>query len=178
MSTAESRRAHIALVGRPTLARLATLAARHRFVLVLAGVGLVALIARIYYISGIPSETFASGDAYGDALRSLSFARERAASSSLQRAVCRTTTSSSDLAAACASPAPGQASPSTAVPDRARPAHSSDTQRFTSSPSPSILVRTTCPAFKKTGGLRPAPTPLGVPVAITSPGSNVKIWLR
>ncbi len=39
-------------------------------------------------------------------------------------------------------------------------------------PSPSIPSSTTSPALRKTGGLKPSPTPAGVPVLITSPGNN------
>lgn len=37
----------------------------------------------------------------------------------------------------------------------------------------SIVISTTSPACRKVGGVMPFPTPLGVPVAITSPGNNV-----
>src|SRR5262249_31721444 len=37
-------------------------------------------------------------------------------------------------------------------------------------PIPSISIVTTSPAFRNSGGLRPAPTPSGVPLEITSPG--------
>ena len=43
-------------------------------------------------------------------------------------------------------------------------------KRFSMKPMPSISTRTTSPAFRNCGGLRPMPTPAGVPVAITSPG--------
>ena len=38
---------------------------------------------------------------------------------------------------------------------------------------PSISTSQTSPAFMKTGGLRAAPTPAGVPVTIRSPGSRL-----
>src|SRR6478736_2139978 len=41
------------------------------------------------------------------------------------------------------------------------------------SPNPSIPNSTTSPARRKRGGLRPAPTPAGVPVLSTSPGKSV-----
>ena len=45
-------------------------------------------------------------------------------------------------------------------------------------PSPSIPSSTTSPAFRYTGsGLMPMPTPAGVPVLMTSPGSSVMNWL-
>ena len=34
-------------------------------------------------------------------------------------------------------------------------------------------MRTTSPFFRNFGGLKPMPTPAGVPVAMTSPGSSV-----
>jgi len=43
----------------------------------------------------------------------------------------------------------------------------------TSVPIPSISMATVSPGFRYTGGLRPLPTPDGVPVAITSPGQSV-----
>ena len=46
------------------------------------------------------------------------------------------------------------------------------------SPNRSTPNLTTWPGCKKTGGFMPIPTPGGVPVAITSPGSRVKIRLR
>src|ERR1022692_4003200 len=52
--------------------------------------------------------------------------------------------------------------------------HFSCTTGFRSSPSPSISTSTTSPSFIYTGGLRATPTPGGVPVKITSPGSSVK----
>ena len=45
-------------------------------------------------------------------------------------------------------------------------------------PRPSIPNSISSPAFKKIGGLNPAPTPPGVPVEITSPGSSVMKRLR
>ena len=44
---------------------------------------------------------------------------------------------------------------------------------FESRPMPSISTTTSSPAFRKMGGLRAKPTPCGVPVLITSPGSSV-----
>ena len=41
---------------------------------------------------------------------------------------------------------------------------------FSSTPMPSISMRTTSPAFRYFGGVKPMPTPTGVPVAMTSPG--------
>ena len=51
------------------------------------------------------------------------------------------------------------------------------TIRWFCSPSPSTDKRTRSPGFKKRGGLKPMPTPDGVPVGITSPGSKVVKWL-
>src|SRR5262249_39785336 len=42
-----------------------------------------------------------------------------------------------------------------------------------SRPMPSISASTTSPFLRKIGGSRPAPTPAGVPVEMTSPGSSV-----
>jgi hypothetical protein len=39
-------------------------------------------------------------------------------------------------------------------------------------PTPEMSTSTTSPAFIHSGGVRPAPTPPGVPVTITSPGSS------
>src|SRR5690606_10707102 len=47
-------------------------------------------------------------------------------------------------------------------------------QGLLSSPSPSIETVTTSPSFRKRGGFMPIPTPGGVPVRMTSPGSSVK----
>src|SRR5207253_1991765 len=41
---------------------------------------------------------------------------------------------------------------------------------FSSTPMPSTSRRTTSPRLRYFGGLKPMPTPTGVPVAITSPG--------
>src|SRR5450432_3996257 len=41
------------------------------------------------------------------------------------------------------------------------------------SPKPSMPYSTKSPTFKKLGGLRPSPTPAGVPVLSRSPGSSV-----
>ena len=45
-------------------------------------------------------------------------------------------------------------------------------------PIPSIETSQTSPSFRKTGGLRAAPTPAGVPVTMTSPGTSVIAALR
>ncbi len=45
------------------------------------------------------------------------------------------------------------------------------------SPSPATPSVTTSPGFRYRGGLRPIPTPGGVPVAMMSPGSSVMNWL-
>ena len=37
-------------------------------------------------------------------------------------------------------------------------------------PMPSIVIETTSPGLRNSGGFRPAPTPSGVPVEMTSPG--------
>src|SRR6202030_3036964 len=42
------------------------------------------------------------------------------------------------------------------------------------SPSPSMPSVTTSPAFRNVGGFMPRPTPGGVPVMMTSPGSRMK----
>ena len=44
-------------------------------------------------------------------------------------------------------------------------------------PSPSIPRVMTSPSARKTGGLRPLPTPGGVPVVMMSPGCNDMNWL-
>src|SRR6201999_3605748 len=44
------------------------------------------------------------------------------------------------------------------------------------SPRPSMPRRTTSPGFRNRGGFWPRPTPGGVPVEITSPGSRVMNW--
>ena len=54
----------------------------------------------------------------------------------------------------------------------------SGTTRFSIAPRPSISMRTTSPAFRKRGGFIAPPTPPGVSVTITSPGSRVKAVLR
>lgn len=41
------------------------------------------------------------------------------------------------------------------------------------SPNPSAPNSMMSPAFRYIGGLKPRPTPAGVPVEITSPGNNV-----
>ena len=43
-------------------------------------------------------------------------------------------------------------------------------KRFSSSPMPEIAIRTVSPDFRNFGGLKPMPTPAGVPVAMRSPG--------
>src|SRR6266566_2092209 len=45
-------------------------------------------------------------------------------------------------------------------------------------PTLSITTSITSPGRRNTGGLRAKPTPGGVPVAITSPGSSVMVWER
>src|SRR4029078_7584475 len=45
-------------------------------------------------------------------------------------------------------------------------------------PMPSISIVTTSPGFRNSGGLRPAPTPSGVPLEITSPGYSVNVDVR
>src|SRR3990172_7569837 len=47
-----------------------------------------------------------------------------------------------------------------------------------SRPTPSIAISATSPCFIHTGGLRAWPTPDGVPVTSTSPGSSVMPWVR
>lgn len=47
---------------------------------------------------------------------------------------------------------------------------------FCNAPIPWISSTATSPSFKKRGGFRAKPTPPGVPVAMTSPGSRVKMW--
>ena len=44
---------------------------------------------------------------------------------------------------------------------------------FSTEPIPSTSTRTRSPGSRKTGGSRNTPTPAGVPVAMTSPGSSV-----
>src|SRR5438034_4554759 len=56
--------------------------------------------------------------------------------------------------------------------------HRAPTTRWRWRPSLSMPSSTTSPAFRKTGGSMPSPTPAGVPVEITSPGSRVMHWLR
>ena len=46
----------------------------------------------------------------------------------------------------------------------------SHSKRFSIAPMPSISIFTTSPATSHFGGLKPMPTPDGVPVAMTSPG--------
>jgi hypothetical protein len=46
---------------------------------------------------------------------------------------------------------------------------------FLRTPIPSISISTISPGLRKIGGLRTNPTPLGVPVEITSPGSSVMV---
>src|SRR5580704_6525691 len=52
------------------------------------------------------------------------------------------------------------------------------TTGLTSSPIPSMAIRTVSPAARKRGGSKPAPTPAGVPVAMTVPGSSGKAVVR
>lgn len=47
------------------------------------------------------------------------------------------------------------------------------TKSFTSAPMPSISISTTSPGRRNRLGLKPAPTPLGVPVNIASPARKV-----
>src|SRR5581483_1328078 len=54
-----------------------------------------------------------------------------------------------------------------------RTAQTSSITGFVSVPRPVIVTATVSPALRNHGGLRAKPTPLGVPVAITSPGSSV-----
>src|SRR6476469_932541 len=49
-------------------------------------------------------------------------------------------------------------------------------RRFVSRPMPSISTVTTEPSARNRGGSRNTPTPPGVPVAITSPGSRLNAW--
>ena len=58
------------------------------------------------------------------------------------------------------------------------PCYSSATHLFRSSPKPSIFTTASSPGFMKIGGLRAKPTPGGVPVETTSPGSSVITVLR
>ena len=44
---------------------------------------------------------------------------------------------------------------------------------FSSTPIPEISIRATSPGTRYLGGLKPIPTPAGVPVAMTSPGISV-----
>ena len=57
------------------------------------------------------------------------------------------------------------------VPPPAR-SQTSSSIRFRNVPTPEISTSITSPGFIQSGGLRLCPTPSGVPVAITSPGSN------
>jgi hypothetical protein len=47
---------------------------------------------------------------------------------------------------------------------------------FSSRPIFSISIATLSPVFSQSWGVRPMPTPWGVPVRMTSPGSNVNAW--
>jgi hypothetical protein len=58
------------------------------------------------------------------------------------------------------------------------PANQSAITGFNNTPSPSTSTSTTSPGLRKTGGFRAKPTPGGVPVAMTSPGSSVTVWER
>ena len=68
----------------------------------------------------------------------------------------------------------------TAAPAVEPTATRSNRHVFGSRPMPSIATVTTSPSASRTGGSRKIPTPPGVPVAITSPGSSVNAreqWL-
>lgn len=52
-------------------------------------------------------------------------------------------------------------------------AHASSTTPFLSVPMPSPSTSMTSPGLSQTGGSRRAPAPVGVPVAMTSPGTSV-----
>jgi len=49
---------------------------------------------------------------------------------------------------------------------------------FTQLPTPSKATSTTSPSLSQSWGFLPIPTPDGVPVKITSPGSRVVPWLK
>ncbi len=51
-------------------------------------------------------------------------------------------------------------------------------QRLRRQPRPATSTSIRSPDCSQTGGSRKAPTPWGVPVAMTSPGSRVNAWLR
>src|ERR1700691_378524 len=55
--------------------------------------------------------------------------------------------------------------------------HHHSLEQNISNPRCSIPNSTTSPAFKYCGGFMPNATPAGVPVLMTSPGSNVMNWL-
>jgi Na+/H+ antiporter NhaA len=56
-----------------------------------------------------------------------------------------------------------------------RPAQPAATNRWRISPIPSIQVTSSSPGLSQRCGSRPIPTPAGVPVKITSPGSSVTV---
>ena len=58
-------------------------------------------------------------------------------------------------------------------PERARLGRRPVDDRVLDRPIPSTSQRTRSPGSRKTGGSRKTPTPDGVPVAMTSPGSRV-----
>ena len=62
------------------------------------------------------------------------------------------------------------------APDRRGRGHQAAAIGVSSTPSRLIDTRTTSPARSHRGGFRANPTPLGVPVAIRSPGSSVSAW--
>ena len=64
--------------------------------------------------------------------------------------------------------------PAGTKPNPASGRYGSATTGFTNSPIPSTRTATSSPGFSQRGGLRAKPTPGGVPVAMISPGSNVK----
>ena len=47
---------------------------------------------------------------------------------------------------------------------------------FFSIPMAGMVISTVSPEWRKRGGLKPTPTPLGVPVAMMSPGKRVVPW--
>ena len=56
---------------------------------------------------------------------------------------------------------------------RRKPVHASSATVFDSTPMPDTSTSTTSPGTSHLGGSKRAPAPFGVPVRITSPGSNV-----
>jgi sulfite reductase (ferredoxin) len=75
-------------------------------------------------------------------------------------------------------PAELAAAPARRAARRAQPTSDSGRHWLRHSPTPSTTVRTSWPGRSHTGGVRAAPTPAGVPVAIRSPGSRVVMSLR